>query len=321
MWSLAPPTLSPPETPPVPNGALMSRYVTTSTTTQSPPSAKDVDRALNHLQISNAEPLQRLRQAIHLVTPRSQILDIQLRLDATTLLWRGADVGLTIPALSSLELLRSFVAAHTRPEDTFLDLDADPALWLKSTISGSRRLVSGVDTLFDGPRVSAELDVPEIAIPGIVREVLSRGNDPAGPTKTIEGTINIIGNRDGVLLRMDHHYPYPDLGDPDVHILLSAGRALAAELGGLFSDYVDLPSTIGNQRHVEYIIDLPNYQALISAYVDSEAAATFGYAGPWTPAKHPIDGWRTRGAALLEPGWVAVHEPSDITALLRLRPE
>jgi hypothetical protein len=217
-------------------------------------------------------------------------------------------------------LLCSFVSQLTLPSDQFLDLDSDPTLWIKSIVSGTRRLVSGVDTLFSGPRTSAELDVPEIALVGLVRDLLSHRNNPSGTYKTLEGTINVIGNRDGVLLRRDHDYPYPELTNPDASILIAAGRALATELGGDFVDYVDLPSPLGNQRHVEYVINLRDYQAIVSAYVDGGAAATFGYAGPWTPARHHIDGWRTRGAALLETGWVAVHEPSDITALLRALP-
>jgi hypothetical protein len=279
-----------------------------------------VATALSHPKLATTDASQRLRQAIHLATPISQILDIQLRLDGTTLFWRHHDVGLTISAGASLELLCSFVADLTTPEDKFIDLEDDPSLWLKDVISGTRRLVSGVDTLFSGPRVSAELDVPEIALTGLVRGILDRGNDPAGAYLTLEGTINVIGNRDGVLLRNNHDYTYPELVSPDVAVLIEAGRSLAAEIGGTFIDYVDLPSPLGNQRHVEYVINLREYQAIVSAYVDSSAAATFGYAGPWTPAKHPIDGWRTRGAALLEPGWVAVHEPSDITALLRRVP-
>jgi hypothetical protein len=128
----------------------------------------------------------------------------------------------------------------------------------------------------------------------------------------------LVGNPSGLLV-LPANYSRVELTRalPTSAMITELGQSIAAEIGGKLRTYVDLPEVNDPWIHVEYIIDVDDREAIITAHLDIHASASVGYAGPWVPAKRIEGDWDISGAAIYEPGWVGVHRESNLRALLR----
>lgn len=290
--------------------------------TSTPPSPALLAAALSDSALSpDPKGLLTPLRLFHLLTPITEAPGIQIQLNNSTLSWRRLafnEKEVSRTALPrALPRLRGSVSNETSPSEKFLDLAFDPVHWVKPIRSGSRIILFGTDLLFGLPRVSLDLAVPLEAVPGILRHILSKRPTPTGPLATLEMDLLITGDQRSLLVSPRDFTPPPSPPYPSPEAITALGAQIAKEIDGKLLFYVDLEGP-GDIAHVEYIIHIEGYEALVAAYVDGNGAASIGYPGQWDPTRRPdLKGWNVDGTAASEPGVVATHATSHLRALIR----
>lgn len=175
----------------------MDEIATRAATRPSPPSADQLQRALDLLPIA---PDVHAAAAVHLATPVDAPVGMATWLEEGAWHYRGHRVaGLSDPVTTALALAH---AGHT-PDSRYHDLDCDdPASWCKLVRSGSRQMLFGSDVLLGAPTVAAAADVPARAIFQALRLWLT---DPTFRPPTVvtlpEGACLLDGDGDWLMLR------------------------------------------------------------------------------------------------------------------------
>lgn len=123
------------------------------------PSVEQVCRALRQL-----EPLDAVRVAMHLLTPRAVMLGPHVTFDTGWVRWRdeASYVG-DGPWEALVERCRALAVRCQSPGDEFLDLSAAPATWLKLVRSGAFVHLAGARELFAAQSVTFDLSVSPVA--------------------------------------------------------------------------------------------------------------------------------------------------------------
>lgn len=131
--------------------AAAARLVSMTFSQMVPPDDASIEQALARLR-----PGRPSDAVLHLALPRSEVIGISARTTASGWQWRGASVT-TRTRESALLLTRlGWVDG-----DTYLDLDDDPATWVKPIRSGAFTVLFGADLLFDFPRIFVDPRVQE----------------------------------------------------------------------------------------------------------------------------------------------------------------
>jgi len=279
-----------------------------------------------------------LLAALHLALPRDTAVELQARIDADRLSWRGQKIELPVvlgPHISMLsketladDLLERLSPAFL-PSDQFCDLSVEPFSWVKLITSGARHLAIGTDLLFGLPRLAFDAAPSPDEVDLVLFHLASARLETSTVLSAESRQLFVSGNGSSVLVSLapSRHQPLAPASQSQIDEL---GLALAAELDGRLVEAIDLLDPSSNLAHVEYLIDLgEGTEALLAAHVDSFGAASVGYPGSWVPSRHAaswppvpaLSSWQLDGPASSEPGWVAHHQVSQLRALLRVTPQ
>lgn len=290
--------------------------MTATPTSSQPPTAPAVRTALARLRAQGRQPGSDRLAALHLALPVDAIPALAVDVAGAGLRHRGAEVPLTADVSGDAVSLAQ--AAHAGDE-TYLDLDADPANWVKVLRSGQWQIVFGTDLLglpalmldpglgradaVEAARVL--LSYPNLGLPAVLPlpsgMVLVDGDDKAVFVRSVSGAAPVVETR----------------GLVDVDGVRAEVETL---LGARDSRTVRLHAEPGSEV-VEYVLTLDGgWQALVPATV-TEHGAVVGVPRDRIALAVAVDGlpdgFTQVGRSVREGAVAARHDDSGHVVLLR----
>lgn len=290
------------------------------------PSVEDLCDALAQLDHRYATT----KAAVHLATPVDVVLGMGVSSTRFTVEYRGEAVVIPyhLDLTEAAERLHGLILRGHRTADRYLDLTAEPAHWLKTMRSGAHWYVFGANVLFGLPHIRLFMPPTEGLVSVLLEGAGHSGVYSVGAERyLVDGDDRIIEVRR--LRPVKELEPVP-LSDPDdaVQRLQHRLEELLGEEGRILNVTV-FPDRIPGVTEVEYVFAFRQYQLIIPAAVATSGwvvGAQHANTLPSTPATHdgassefgPVpDGWDPIEPARWEPGTVARHTESGITAICR----
>jgi hypothetical protein len=126
----------------------------TTAATVAPPTVEQVQAALNLLEL---DPRLHRQAALHLATPTSSVLGVDITKSTEGWCFRGETIPEGPRAVEEAVMLATL--GHDLG-DRYLDLSGDPARWCKLVRQGDVQVLAGAGLLFRMPPVQADPTVP-----------------------------------------------------------------------------------------------------------------------------------------------------------------
>jgi hypothetical protein len=303
-----------------------------------PLTREEVSSVLNKLSIFEQDNTDRyLEAALHLATPKKSVIGIDITLERDLITWRGATIKCT-PG-RGLEDAVSLATSRWRKEDEALDLEGS---FLKPLRSGAHNIVYGT-FLYNAPHVlcGTEVDNPaEVAQAYLKNRVNEAAANKIGPgSRVVDGVVEILGNT--YLVHGGEKSLYIH-GVEGGKILKNLNLYDTKIVGEIVKDYLKINdleeakigSRLAGTLDVDYVGRFFEngacYEVIVPCTVGGglNIGAAYGVASPdtfdWYSSRKTTEPWyKLRDytpiePARLEPGWVARHEPSGTTLIVRL---
>jgi hypothetical protein len=294
--------------------------------TTQPPTLNEIVETLERFEVP---PSKMGAAALHLATPRASVCGIDVHIRENQYLWRGRSVRSGFGVEGTARRVTELAVGGWRPGDERMDLGGS---CLKPVRSGAHNLIAGA-FLYGSCEVLCGV---EIENPEAVAEAWLRGGhvgsngvvEIAGEAYLTSGDERVViihGLRDQDLTDRDQGgvVEDPEVVGLLIQQMLDLDTVEAVGIGSRFTgtldiDYIGTISDAGST----YSVVVPCTVGRALSIGAPHGAASPNVIDWYNSRKEEISWWGVYGyspiePARLEPGWVARHDASGISVILR----
>lgn len=292
-----------------------------------PPSLEQVTAVIERFEV---QPSKMAAAALHLATPENSVYGIDIHHRGKHYLWRGSSVAQGFGVAGCAGRAVELAALSWRPGESGLDLEGD---CLKVVRSGAHNLIAG-SFLYGGGEILCGVEIKDplkVAEAWLRRDLWGRSG-----VVEIDGDAYLVSGDERVVVI---HGEESDLSEGsaincDIEDTETVGKLIQTMLDLDTIEAVGIGSRVAGTTDIDYIGTITEggvvYDVIIPCTIGAglSIGAPSGVAAPSTidwyrsrrgeVAWFEIGGYAPIEPARLEPGWVARHDNSGLSVIVRL---